>query len=564
MRKKLPIGIDGFEKIRMNGFYYVDKTRFIAELLHNWGEVNLFTRPRRFGKSLNMSMLKSFFEIGGDKALFDGLDILKEEELCEKYMGKFPVVWISLKSVEGSNYQAACAALRSVIGMEALRFRFLADSSKLSAEERMMYLQLIKVSQDQESVFAMKDAVLLTSLKTLSQLLSKHYGSKVILLIDEYDVPLDKAFQMGYYQEMVSLIRNLFGNALKTNEHLYFAVLTGCLRISKESIFTGLNNLNVMTITDSYFNEVFGFTDGEVEKLLADYGLEDASKRMRDWYDGYQFGGTSIYCPWDVIKYTQALLKDRDAEPENYWANTSGNAMVRRFIGKADRQTRNEIERLIAGEEIIKPINQELSYSDLDDSIDNLWSVLFTTGYLTQGGRKTLGQWRLAIPNQEIRALFVKQIQEWFKEETRTDTGKLAGFCKAFPNSDASTAEEMLSEYLWKSISIRDTAVKKEMKENFYHGMLLGLLQYENNWEIESNAEAGEGYCDISIKTQNRIGIVIEVKYAEDGNLEKSCKEALEQIEERQYDTALSRDGMKKIVKYGIAFYKKNCKVALK
>lgn len=559
MRKKLPIGIDGFEKIRMNGFYYVDKTRFIAELLHNWGEVNLFTRPRRFGKSLNMSMLKSFFEIGGDKALFDGLDILKEEELCEKYMGKFPVVWISLKSVEGSNYQAACAALRSVIGMEALRFRFLADSSKLSAEERMMYLQLIKVSQDQESVFAMKDAVLLTSLKTLSQLLSKHYGSKVILLIDEYDVPLDKAFQMGYYQEMVSLIRNLFGNALKTNEHLYFAVLTGCLRISKESIFTGLNNLNVMTITDSYFNEVFGFTDGEVEKLLADYGLEDASKRMRDWYDGYQFGGTSIYCPWDVIKYTQALLKDRDAEPENYWANTSGNAMVRRFIGKADRQTRNEIERLIAGEEIIKPINQELTYSDLDDSIDNLWSVLFTTGYLTQGGRKTLGQWRLAIPNQEIRALFVKQIQEWFKEETRTDTGKLAGFCKAFPNSDASTAEEMLNEYLWKSISIRDTAVKKEMKENFYHGMLLGLLQYENNWEIESNAEAGEGYCDISIKTQNRIGIVIEVKYAEDGNLEKSCKEALEQIEERQYDTALSRDGMKKIVKYGIAFYKKNC-----
>ncbi len=564
MRKKLPIGIDGFEKIRMNGFYYVDKTRFIAELLHNWGEVNLFTRPRRFGKSLNMSMLKSFFEIGGDKALFDGLDILKEEELCEKYMGKFPVVWISLKSVEGSNYQAACAALRSVIGMEALRFRFLADSSKLSAEERMMYLQLIKVSQDQESVFAMKDAVLLTSLKTLSQLLSKHYGSKVILLIDEYDVPLDKAFQMGYYQEMVSLIRNLFGNALKTNEHLYFAVLTGCLRISKESIFTGLNNLNVMTITDSYFNEVFGFTDGEVEKLLADYGLEDASKRMRDWYDGYQFGGTSIYCPWDVIKYTQALLKDRDAEPENYWANTSGNAMVRRFIGKADRQTRNEIERLIAGEEIIKPINQELTYSDLDDSIDNLWSVLFTTGYLTQGGRKTLGQWRLAIPNQEIRALFVKQIQEWFKEETRTDTGKLAGFCKAFPNSDASTAEEMLNEYLWKSISIRDTAVKKEMKENFYHGMLLGLLQYENNWEIESNAEVGEGYCDISIKTQNRIGIVIEVKYAEDGNLEKSCKEALEQIEERQYDTALSRDGMKKIVKYGIAFYKKNCKVALK
>lgn len=561
MKKKLPIGIDGFEKLRTNDFYYVDKTKFIADLLNNWGEVNLFTRPRRFGKSLNMSMLKAFFEIGSDRTLFAGLDISKEEALCEKYMGKFPVISISLKSVDGLTYGDACAALRPVIGMEAMRFSFLNESDKLTDDEKKMYRALVNVNY--KGQFTMEEDILLTSLNILSRFLAKHYNSKVILLIDEYDVPLDKAFQAGYYEKMVFLLRNLFGNVLKTNEHLYFAVLTGCLRISKESIFTGLNNLNVMTITDTYFNEMFGFTDREVKTLLMDYGLEDALETMRDWYDGYQFGGASIYCPWDVIKYTQALLSDRNAEPENYWANTSGNTMVRRFIGKADQRTRSEIERLIAGECILKPINQELTYNELDSSIDHLWSVLFTTGYLTQRGKGTGGQRQLAIPNREIRELFVKQIQEWFKEEARADAGKLEKFCEAFSSSDAALAEELLNRYLWKSISIRDTAVKREMKENFYHGILLGLLQYENDWEIESNAESGEGYCDISIKTQHQIGIVIEVKYAEDGNLEKSCIEALKQIEEQQYDAALRRDGMKEIIKYGIAFYKKNCKVVL-
>lgn len=563
MRKKLPIGIESFEDFSKESFYYIDKTMFIAELLNNWGKVNLFTRPRRFGKSLTLSMLKAFFEIDTDKALFDGLAISSHTELCKKYMGKFPVISISLKSVEGLNYQAACAALRSVIGMEALRFRFLADSSQLSAEERSLYLKLIDVETTQDSLFSMQDATLLTSLKTLSQLLSKHYGNKVILLIDEYDVPLDKAFQEGYYHEMISCIRSLFTNALKTNEYLYFAVLTGCLRISRESIFTGLNNLNVMTIADTYFNDSFGFTENDVKKLLTDYGLEGAQETMRDWYNGYQFGNMAIYCPWDVLKYTQALLKDPHAEPENYWANTSGNAMIRRFIKKANRQTRSEIERLIEGNCIVKSINQELTYSELDTSIDNLWSVLFTTGYLTQKGPKSGKMYPLAIPNREIRELFITQIQEWFKEETRADPEKLERFCMAFPDGDAPGIEDMLNGYLWKSISIRDTAVKKEMKENFFHGILLGLLQYENNWEIESNAESGEGYSDISIKTQNRIGIVIEIKYAEDGDLENSCREALRQIEKKQYDAALQKDGINKIVNYGIAFYKKTCKVIL-
>ena len=530
MRKKLPVGIESFEEFSKENFYYIDKTMFIAELLNNWGKVNLFTRPRRFGKSLNMSMLKSFFEIGSDKALFDGLAISREKELWENYMGKFPVVSISLKSVEGLNDENARAALRRVIGREASRFSFLLKSPNLLQREKELYSGITYVKN---GTFMMADEVLADSLRTLSELLSKHYGRKVILLIDEYDVPLDKAFQAGYYEEMVSLLRSLFGNALKTNEHLYFAVLTGCLRISKESIFTGLNNLKIHTVTDSRYDEYFGFTDTDVNEILEYYGLENHAHTLQEWYDGYRFGNENVYCPWDVINYCDALLEDPDAEPENYWANTSKNGMVRRFIGKADRQARGEIERLIAGECIVKPINQELTYSELDASIDNLWSVLFTTGYLTQRGRESGRKWKLAIPNREIRELFVVQIQEWFKAETRADAETLRKFCQAFPEGDQLTIETLLNGYLWKSISIRDTAVRKEMKENFFHGLLLGLLQYGDDWEIQSNAESGEGYCDISIKTQDRIGIVIEVKYAEDGNLEKGCGEALGQIDRK-------------------------------
>ena len=560
MRKKLPIGIDGFEKLRTNDFYYVDKTGFIADLLRDWGEVNLFTRPRRFGKTLNMSMLKCFFEIGTDKSLFDGLKIAENKELCAEYQGQFPVIFISLKSVDGLTFEAAAAALRTVIGREASRFQFLRDSDKLTKEDREWYESLIHVDK---GLFDMEDELLAGSLKNLSQLLAKHYGRKVVILIDEYDVPLDKAFQGGYYDEMVSLIRNLFGNALKTNDSLQFAVLTGCLRISKESIFTGLNNLNVMTVSDPYFCDSFGFTDDDVKELLDYYGLGAYRDAMRDWYDGYQFGNVSIYCPWDVIKYAQILLRDPEAEPENYWANTSGNGIIRRLLQKADQTTRDEVEQLINGETIVKTVRQELTYRDIEDSIDNIWSVLYSTGYLTSRGRLPGKQMKLALPNREVRELFIDLVKDWFREETRADTSRINRFCAAFPKGDVATIQDMLHDYLWDSISVRDTAVRSNMKENFYHGMLLGLLQSQESWIVRSNAETGIGYSDISVATPERLGIVIELKYAEDGNLEAACAKALAQIDEKKYDEGLRRRGMKTILKYGIAFWEKECMVVL-
>ena len=560
MRKKLPIGIDSFEKLRTNDFYYVDKTGFIADLLRDWGEVNLFTRPRRFGKTLNMSMLKCFFEIGTDKSLFDGLKIAENKELCAEYQGQFPVIFISLKSVDGLTFEAAAAALRTVIGREASRFQFLRDSDKLTKEDREWYESLIHVDK---GLFDMEDELLAGSLKNLSQLLAKHYGRKVVILIDEYDVPLDKAFQGGYYDEMVSLIRNLFGNALKTNDSLQFAVLTGCLRISKESIFTGLNNLNVMTVSDPYFCDSFGFTDDDVKELLEYYGLGAYHDAMRDWYDGYQFGNVSIYCPWDVIKYAQILLRDPEAEPENYWANTSGNGIIRRLLQKADQTTRDEVEQLINGESIVKTVRQELTYRDIEDSIDNIWSVLYSTGYLTSRGRLPGKQMKLALPNREVRELFIDLVKDWFREETRADTSRINRFCAAFPKGDVATIQDMLHDYLWDSISVRDTAVRSNMKENFYHGMLLGLLQSQESWIVRSNAETGIGYSDISVATPERLGIVIELKYAEDGNLEAACAKALAQIDEKKYDEGLRRRGMKSILKYGIAFWEKECMVVL-
>ena len=563
VRKKLPIGIDGFEKIRTNDFYYVDKTMFMKELLQNWGEVNLFTRPRRFGKTLNMSMLKSFFETGSDPALFDGLKIAREKELCEKYMGKFPVIFISLKSVDGLKYDSAVAALRTVIGNEAGRFRFLRESPELDEDDKNSYNQLVNVEIKGNTKYDMTDAVLTDSLQTLSLLLYKHYGQKVILLIDEYDVPLDKAFQSGYYDEMVNLLRNLLGNALKTNDSLYFAVLTGCLRISKESIFTGLNNLNVMTISDPYFCDSFGFTEDEVTELLNYYGLGDFHDTVRDWYDGYQFGDTSVYCPWDVIKYAQILLKDKEAEPENYWANTSGNDLVRRLLKKANQTTRNDVERLINGETITKTIRQELTYRDVEDSIDNIWSVLYSTGYLTCRRRVPGKQMELALPNREVRELFIDLVNDWFEETTRADSARINRFCAAFLKGDVTMIQDMLHDYLWDSISVRDTAVRRHMKENFYHGMLLGLLRSQDSWLVRSNAETGEGYSDISIQTPERVGMIIELKYADNGKLEAACAEALNQIEEKKYAEGLKRRGMKKIIQYGIAFCEKECMVVM-
>ena len=540
-KKKLPIGIESFEEIRKEGFYYVDKTGVIGQLLEKWGKVNLFTRPRRFGKSLNMSMLKAFFEIGGDPALFEGLEISEKKELCEKYMGQFPVISISLKSVEGLSFTAAGDALKTVIGTEALRFSFLEESTVLSENDKKMYRQLTTVGTSETGLFDMSMGVLTSSLKTLALLLHKHYDKQVILLIDEYDVPLDKAFQYGYYDEMVSLLRNMFGNALKTNPNLYFAVLTGCLRISKESIFTGLNS--------------------EVKDMLKYYGLSEHYGEVKKWYDGYRFGNVEVYCPWDVINYCDLLKADPNAFPQDYWSNTSGNAMVRRFIDKADTRTRDEIERLIAGDEIVKEIHQELTYNELDSSIENLWSVLFTTGYLTQRGQKGK-KYCLTIPNNEIRELFISQIREWFRDVSRKDGETLNQFCEAFPDQNPEKIEEIFSDYLWNTISIRDTASTK--KENFYHGILLGLLGYKSNWLVKSNAESGFGYSDILVEVpKNRTGIVIELKYAEDGNMDAACEKALQQIEDRDYAAKLKDDGMRNIIKYGIACYKKNCKVVL-
>ena len=559
--KKIPVGIDSFEKIRKYGFYYIDKTRLIEQIMQNWSEVSLFTRPRRFGKTLNMSMLRSFFELGTDKSLFDGLYISKNKELCEEHMGKYPVIFFSLKSVEGLKFENARYRIIEMIGREAQRYEFLAESDKLSENEKAQYKALIALDNGK---YTMDDDILISGIQMLSHLLYKHYGQKTVILIDEYDVPLDKAFENGYYKEMVSLIRGIFGMALKTNDSLQFAVLTGCLRISKESIFTGLNNFEVLSVLNTQYDEAFGFTDGEVKQILEEYDLSDHYPDVKEWYDGYHFGNTDIYCPWDVIRYCKNLCADPAALPEDFWSNSSGNAMVRRFIDKADIRTKNEIERLIAGEDIEKDISQELTYDEIDKSIENLWSVLFTTGYLTHKGCTESGRYRLAIPNKEVRNLFIRKIREWFSDVTRNDGKTLEEFCNAFVDRDPGKIEQIFGDYLWNTISIRDTATAKAKKENFYHGILLGLLGYKASWLIKSNAESGTGYSDILVEVpDNRTGIVIELKYAEDGDMDAACSRALEQIEEKEYVDKLRQDGMRNFIRYGIACFKKDCKVVI-
>lgn len=559
-RKKLPVGIDSFEKLRREAFYYVDKTGLIIDLLNNWGEVNLFTRPRRFGKTLNMSMLKSFFEIGADRTLFDGLAISRETALCEAYMGRFPVVFVSLKGVDGLTFDEAESRFIEIIGSEAERFSFLLESDKLSDNEKEKYRALLKLKNGQ---YDMGTIVLTSSLQTLSLLLNKHYDQKTILLIDEYDVPLDKAFQHGYYKEMVALIRGLFGQALKTNDYLQFAVLTGCLRVSKESIFTGLNNFKVLSITDSRFDEHFGFTDAEVKTLLDDYNLTAHYGETKEWYDGYRFGSVDVYCPWDVINHVDRLCGEPNAEPQAYWINTSGNDLVRRFVDKADKTTQGEIERLIAGEAIEKAVRLELTYNEIDNSIDNLWSVLFTTGYLTQTGKVERSVYKLIIPNREVREVFILQIQEWFKETVVQDEKPMQAFCQAFLDGNAEEIQKRLTVILGKMISILDTKAKDDQKENFYHGLLLGLLRSEPNWLILSNAESGDGFSDILIEPEDPdTGIVIEVKYSPTlAGMESACVTALEQIKSKRYDERLRNEGRENVTAFGIAFCKKRCRV---
>lgn len=559
---KLPVGIENFEEIRRNRFYYVDKTKLIEQLVETGGKVTLFTRPRRFGKTLNMSMLRSFFEMGSDASLFDGLYIAENKALCEEYMGKYPVIFLSLKSVEGLTFEDARYRMIELISIEAERFGFLADSEHLSENERERYKAMISLHNGTN---AMDEKVLISSLRILSQLLYKHFGKKTVILIDEYDVPLDKAFQNGFYQEMVLLIRGLFGMALKTNDYLQFAVLTGCLRITKESIFTGLNNFKVLSILDSRFDEQFGFTDCEVKKILEDYHLESHFEETKEWYDGYHFGKVDIYCPWDVINYVDQLKYDPAAIPQDFWSNSSGNAIVRRLIDKADVSAKNEVERLIAGESIEKDVALELTYDEIDKSMENLWSVLFTTGYLTHTGRTEAGKYRLVIPNREVRNLFVKKIREWFLDVSRNDGKTLEELCNAFVNKDTEKIEQIFGDYLWNTISIRDTAVAKEKKENFYHGILLGLLGYKSSWLIKSNAESGTGYSDILVEVPtNRTGMVIELKYAENGDMDAACEDALRQIEEKNYVAKLKQDGMRNFIRYGIACFKKDCRVAVR
>lgn len=553
MQKKLPIGIENFEDMIKENYYYVDKTGLLKQLLNEHGLVNLFTRPRRFGKSLNMSMLKYFFEIGNDQAIFEGLEISKDKELCDQYQGKFPVISVSLKGAKAGNYEDAKAMMKYIMAAESRRLYDRMSGDKLSEKQKEQMKSLMSDN--------MKDTELMTALWILSSILKEYYGKKVIILIDEYDVPLDKAFENNYYNEMIILLRNMLEQSLKTNDNLYMAVLTGCLRIARESIFTGLNNFNIFSITDQYFDEYFGFTDKEVKEILQYYKVPEAFEQTKKWYDGYRFGNTDIYCPWDVINHCRALKVEPDATPQPYWINTSGNYIVKRFIEKANQQTRREIEQLIEGKAIQKEIRLELTYNELDSTIENLWSVLFATGYLTQQGKPQGRTYSLIIPNESIRQIFIEQIQEWFKETTRKDENRLKDFCKAFEEGNAEAIEEQFNNYLMKTISIRDTFTTK--KENFYHGVLLGLLSYDPDWYITSNQESGDGYNDIMIEAeQARIGIIIEVKYAENIKmLDKACEKALKQIKEKHYDQKLEKEGYETILNYGIACYKKRCKV---
>lgn len=558
--KKLPIGIENFEKLRQEDFYYIDKTRLIEQLLTRWGEVNLFTRPRRFGKSLNMSMLQSFFEIGKDKTLFDGLRISDNQELCEKYQGKFPVVSVSLKGINGATYEEARRFLIKTINEEARRLSVLSDSTELDETDHELLTQLKKKEMTNDS--------LVYSIRELTELLEKHYGSKVIVLIDEYDVPLAKANENGYYDEMVLLIRNLFENALKTNSSLKFAVLTGCLRIAKESIFTGLNNFKVYSITDKSFDETFGFTDAEVRELLRYYGQEKYYETVKEWYDGYRFGNVDVYCPWDVINFCSDHLADPGLEPKNYWANTSGNSVISHFIdsvGKPQKLTRMELEQLVNGGIVQKEINFELTYKELYSSIDNLWSTLFMTGYLTQRGEPSGNRYNLVIPNREIRNIITNHILKMFKENVKDDGKTVSDLCDALLNQNPEKVELIFTEYMKKTISIRDTFARKPTKENFYHGLLLGILGFKENWSVMSNRESGDGFGDILIRIEDEdVGIVIEVKYADDGNLQGECEKALQQIIDIRYTEALEQEGIHTIIKYGIACYRKKCKVLMR
>lgn len=556
---KLPVGIENFEKIRRDGFYYVDKTGLIEQLLNNWGEVNLFTRPRRFGKTLNMSMLKCFFEIGTDQSLFDGLYISKNKALCDAYMGKYPVISISLKGVNADSYENARSLLKRIVMEEAKMHRIIMSGNRLDDIDKAEYMSLVTGEMGEDT--------LVYSMKTLTALLEKYYEKKVIVLIDEYDVPLAKANENGYYDQMVLLVRNLFENVLKTNSSLKFAVLTGCLRVAKESIFTGLNNFKTNSILDEEYDETFGFVDDEVKEMLHYYGQDTHYETVKEWYDGYRFGNADVYCPWDVINYCDAHRRNPMLPPENYWTNTSGNDVLKHFIesaGAAKGLAKTDLERLVNGEIVEKDIREDLTYNELYASMDNLWSTLFMAGYLTHKGRVDTKRFRLAVPNREIRNIITEQVLALFKQNVEKDGQLLNDFCTALSDGHTDEVERLFSEYMKKTISVRDTFARKELKENFYHGLLLGILGFKAGWSVMSNRESGNGFSDIMIMIDDaEIGIVIEVKYAESHDLEAVCKDALKQMIDKRYAEYFEQQGIKKILKYGIACRVKECKVML-
>lgn len=556
---KLPVGIENFEKIRRDGFYYVDKTGLIEQLLNNWGEVNLFTRPRRFGKTLNMSMLKCFFEIGTDQSLFEGLYISKNKALCDAYMGKYPVISISLKGVNADSYENARSLLKRIVMEEAKMHRIIMSGNRLDDIDKAEYMSLVTGDMGEDT--------LVYSMKTLTALLEKYYEKKVIVLIDEYDVPLAKANENGYYDQMVLLVRNLFENVLKTNSSLKFAVLTGCLRVAKESIFTGLNNFKTNSILDEEYDETFGFVDDEVKEMLHYYGQDTHYETVKEWYDGYRFGNADVYCPWDVINYCDAHRRNPMLPPENYWTNTSGNDVLKHFIesaGAAKGLAKTDLERLVNGEIVEKDIREDLTYNELYASMDNLWSTLFMAGYLTHKGRVDTKRFRLAVPNREIRNIITEQVLALFKQNVEKDGQLLNDFCTALSDGHTDEVERLFSEYMKKTISVRDTFARKELKENFYHGLLLGILGFKAGWSVMSNRESGNGFSDIMIMIDDaEIGIVIEVKYAESHDLEAVCKDALKQMIDKRYTEYFEQQGIKKILKYGIACRVKECKVML-
>lgn len=552
--KPLPIGVDDFEKLRASGYYYVDKTLFIKELLDKKGEVNLFTRPRRFGKTLNMSMMKCFFEKAeADNAnLFSGLNIMEAGEQYLKHMGAYPVIALSLKSTRQADFHTSYEKIADAIAGELRRHKMLLSSDRLDEAQKERYLQMMDGRAKSSDYTA--------ALKFLSEVLNQHYGRKAVILIDEYDVPLEQAYFTGYYDEMSFFIRSFFEEGLKSNPFMEFAVITGCLRITKESIFTGLNNLKINSILSANYDEYFGFLQQEVDEMAEFYGIEDEEDMavFKEWYNGYAFGTKEVYNPWSVINHMEALYVDRiHAWPSPYWANTSSNRIIRNLVERADVSTKEELECLIAGGTIEKTVHEDITYDDIETSEENLWNFLFFTGYLTMCGRRFIGgtqRMTMAIPNAEVLYIYKTKILEWFRERL---LGKdMKGFYHSILSADVTGFQEKLTQILRESISFYDN------KEAFYHGFLLGLLERVDDFAVSSNQESGDGRYDIMLKSpdvRNPV-LIFELKAADSyGSMETAADSAMKQIKERRYGEGLNRDGYSSLLCYGIAFYKKNC-----